>query len=101
MGSRLDLQTVLETVLGSSNVYFQPPETFKIPYPCIVYSRSDISAVFANGGPYIHHLQYQITVIDEDPDSLIPMRLADLPRCKFTRHYTMNNLNHDVYNLYY
>lgn len=101
MGSRLDLQTILEVVLGSSNVYFQPPESVNMHYPCIVYSRRLVDTTFADDGPYINRLQYQVTVIDKNPDSLIPMRLADLPMCIFERHYTVDNLNHDVYKLYY
>ena len=36
---RLELQDLLETVLGSQYVYFQPPATLRMRYPCIVYAR--------------------------------------------------------------
>jgi len=57
--------------------------------------------MFADDIPYTHHWQYQVTVIDKNPDSEIPARIANLPMCKFEHHYTSDNLNHDVYNLYY
>lgn len=38
MASRLDLQTFLEELLESKNVYFQPPESVKMKYPAIVYA---------------------------------------------------------------
>ncbi len=101
MGSRLELQTELETILGSRNVYFQPPETIKMAYPCIIYSRSSGDTQFANNKPYTFNIQYRILVVDKNPDSTIPDRIAQLPMCTFDRHYVTNNLNHDVFNIYY
>lgn len=101
MGSRLELQTELETILGSRNVYFQPPETIKMAYPCIIYSRNSGDTQFANNKPYTFNIQYRILVVDKNPDSAIPDRIAQLPMCTFDRHYVTNNLNHDVFNIYY
>ena len=101
MGQRLSLQSILETILGSRNVYFQPPATVKLAYPCIVYRRSDIDNAFADDIPYAVNKQYQVTVIDPNPDSLIPDKVGQLPKCIFDRHFTADNLNHDIYNLYY
>ena len=99
MGSRLGLQDLLETLVD--NVYFQPPESLKLNYPCIVYSRSDMDTKFADDIPYAHSKQYQLIVIDKDPDSSIPGKVALLPMCTFDRHYTANNLNHDIFDIYY
>ena len=101
MGSRLELHTLFETLLGSGNVYFQPPENVKMQYPCIKYSRSDMETLFAGDSPYVITKCYQVIVIDKNPDSEIPDKIAKLPLCSFERHYTVDNLNHDVYNLYY
>jgi len=101
MGSRLNLQTLLEALLGTRNVYFQPPETIKLSYPGIIYSRNSGETRFANNKPYAHQLRYNIMVIDKNPDSEILEKIASLPMCTFERHYTADNLNHDVYNLYY
>lgn len=101
MGDRLELQTELETILGSRNVYFQPPETIKMAYPCIIYSRVTGDTQFANNKPYTFTIQYRILVVDKNPDSLIPKKVAELPTCTFDRHYVTNNLNHDVFNIYY
>ena len=101
MASRLELQTLLEKTLGSRNVYYQPPESVKINYPAIIYSRDDIENVFADNSVYKQHNAYEIIVIDEDPDSEIPKKISVLPMCIFDRHYTSNNLNHDVFKLYF
>ena len=43
MKTRLELDEELVKILGSKNVYFQPPESLKLNYPAIVYSLSNIS----------------------------------------------------------
>lgn len=101
MGTRLELQTLLESLLGSRNVYFQPPPTVTLTYPCIIYERRGVDTKFANDQPYSHHRQYQVKLIDRNPDSALVDVLLNLPRCKMDRHYTADNLNHDVFNLYY
>jgi hypothetical protein len=97
MSSRLELQTLLEEILGSRNVYFQPPESVKMKYPAIVYGLEDIENTFANDGVYLSKRKYLITVIDEDPDSEIVEKISQLPTCRFNRHFESDNLNHDVF----
>lgn len=101
MGSRLDLQDLLEFILGSRNVYYQPPESIKIKYPAIVYRRNDIDNNFADDIVYMQNHTYQIIVIDADPDSEIVDRVSKLPMCRYDRHYTSDNLNHDIFILNY
>lgn len=101
MGKRVELHELLKTTTKLKYIYFQPPENVKINYPCIIYKRSSGDTQFADNTPYIHKLKYQITVIDSNPDSDIPGKIAMLPMCVFDRHYTSNNLNHDVFNLYF
>lgn len=101
MGSRLELHELLCGILGSRNVYYQPPATTKMQYPAIVYSRSDIVNEHANNNPYIQSLEYELTVIDRNPDSEYVKKISRLPLCAFDRHYTADNLNHDVFRIYY
>lgn len=101
MGTRLELQSLLESILGSRNVYFQPPETVRMSYPCIVYQRNDEVNQFADNRPYMHDKQYILTVIDKNPDSAILDKIAELPRSHYDRHFTADNLNHDVFTIYY
>ncbi len=99
MGQRLDLHGILETF--TENVYFQPPINVQLRYPCIIYKRDFADTKFANDKPYNHQLRYMITIIDPDPDSTIPDKVASMPMSLFNRFYTADNLNHDVYNVYY
>lgn len=52
MASRPDLQLLLEELLESRNVYFQPPESVKMNYPAIVYALEDIENAHADNGVY-------------------------------------------------
>jgi hypothetical protein len=101
MAPRLQLQTLLEALLGSRHVYFQPPPTVKMEYPAIVYSRSHIETNFADNKPYKNKKRYQVTIIDRDPDSDIHEKVAALPLCSYDRFFTADNLNHDVFNLFF
>ena len=101
MSNRIDLQAALERILGSRNVYYQPPESVKINYPAIVYSRDDVDSKYANNKKYIHTDRYEIIVIDRKPDNAAIDKILELPCCSFNRHYTADNLHHDVLTLYY
>lgn len=101
MPSRLELQTLLEEILGSRNVYFQPPESVKMNYPAIVYSLDSIENSFANDGVYSSKKRYLVTVIDKDPDSPIVDKIIVLPTCRFNRHFQSDNLNHYIFILYF
>lgn len=101
MGQRLQLQGILELIVGGENVYFQPPASDKMQYPCIVYKRDNALTRFADNMPYSYGKRYQLTVIDSDPDSDIPDKVAMLPKCTFKRAFVKSNLHHDVFNLYF
>lgn len=101
MGTRLELQSLLENIIESRNVYYQPPESVKIKYPAIVYSRENIDNVFADDLVYAQNHVYQLTVIDPNPDSEIVNKVSKLPMCRFNRHFKSDNLNHDVFILNY
>ena len=101
MAGRLELQTLLETILGSRNVYYQPPSSTQMKYPAIVYSRSDIKSVMADDTVYITENAYDITVIDKNPDSNVVAQIAKLSRCRYDRHFVSDNLNHDVFTIIY
>lgn len=101
MDRRLELHALLESILGSGNVYFQPPMGSRLSYPCIKYKRSNIDQQFADNKPYISRVRYQVIVISRDPDEPVVQKLAQLRMCIFDRHYTTDNLNHDSFNLYF
>lgn len=98
---RSELHTILKNLLGSNNVYFQPPQNIQLQYPCIIYKRDYAKTEFADNQPYEHTKRYQITVIDRNPDSTIPDKVAALPMCLFNRYFAADDLNHDVFNIFF
>lgn len=101
MASRLELHEVLCGLLGSRNVYYDPPESVKLVYPCIVYGLNNINNTFANNAVYTSRIGYKVTIIDKDPDSVLIEKMLKLPMCRFDRPYKADNLNHFVFTIYY
>lgn len=101
MGTRLELQTKLEELLGSRNVYYQPPSTVKMAYPAIVYNRADFTFRHANDEKYLIKKRYSIIVISKKPDDPVLDKLLALPFCSYETQYTSDNLIHDTFSLYF
>ena len=101
MERRLKLQSILEELLESRNVYYQPPESMKIEYPAIRYSVSDISSRHANNSKYSNFTRYEIIVINDEPDHEVIQKILELPLSSYDRHYVSDNLNHDTITLYF
>lgn len=101
MTRRIQLHQILVDLLGSTNVYFQPPSTVQMKFPCIIYSRDARDEKFADNILYLGKNRYSISVVDKNPDSDIPDKVGALPLTSFSQHYVVDNLNHDVYSTYY
>lgn len=101
MADRLDLHSLLQEMLGSEHVYYQPPESVKMQYPAIRYSKKEIDVVHANDSKYLLRDCYEIIVITRTPDPPIVKELLLLPYCKYDRPYISDNLYHNVLTIYY
>ena len=101
MASRLELHNKLIELLGNKNVYYQPPESVKMEYPAIIYSKADIDKKYADNSAYLLTKQYEIIVVDKKPDNPVIDKLLALPMCSYNRTYKSDNLNHDILTLYY
>lgn len=99
--SRTELSQLLRAALGSNNVYYQPPESTKIGYPCIIYSLNNEWALRANDKKYLNKRRYTVIVVDKNPDSLIPDKIGEFENSSFDRTYVSDNLNHFVYTIYF
>lgn len=98
---RLELHSLLVGVLGNNNVYFQAPPNTGMQYPCIIYAHDNAKTEFAGNHPYSRAKRYQVTVIDRNPDTLIPDDIGQLPLSSMNRAFTADNLHHYVFNLYF
>lgn len=103
MDRRIELDDLLKEIANAygAHVYYQPPSSVKMQYPAIRYERSRTDTDHADNLPYRIQIGYQITVIDRNPDSEITKAILKLPLCSYNRHYYADNLNHDVFIIYY
>ena len=102
MDRRLKLHEELCTLLGSRNVYFQPPESVKMRYPAIRYSLSRNQSFKADNKQYVNVKGYEVILIDDDPDSALPDIIqGHFMMCSFDRAYKADNLNHYAFTIYY
>lgn len=87
---------------GKDHCYFEPPANKQIHYPCIVYKYENDEDDFADNVRYRSFRRYTITIIDEDPDSEIPIKLKNtFPYCISDRNFAVDGLRHFVYTLFY
>lgn len=98
---RLELHNLLLSIMTNGNVYHEPPESVKLKYPCIVYERDRDFSFFANDERYNKRLRYTITLIDKKSVSDYIEPILALKYCTLDRHFTSDDLNHDVFTLYF
>ena len=101
INSRLSLHAIFEEILGSKNVYFQPPGSIRMQYPCIVYKLDDIPEKYADNENYISNYCYNVTLIDSDPDTDYVDKIKKIRYTKFVKHFSTQGLNHYVFTLNY
>lgn len=99
--SRLDFHNLLESVLGSKNLYFQPPLNMKMQYPCIRYTYSKDETAQADNNNYIRHREYQVVYISRSLDLDMVDKLLELPMSSVARTWTADGLHHIALDIYY
>ena len=97
MSKRLKVSEMLHEICD--NVYFQPPPSKSLSFPCIIYKGPKLNKIHADDDTYHLNEQYTITVIDSDPDSTLPEQVAMLKMCSMTQSFTSENLYHTVFTL--
>ena len=102
MGTTLELQNELKELLGSDNVYFQPPSNYQMSYPCFVFERGSGSQTNADNYTYRFTKRYTITHIGYDPDDdIIDKVVHHFQMIRYDNHFVNDNLQHDVFSLYW
>lgn len=96
-----DLRSDLVELHENDNVYYQPPESLKMQYSAIRFSRKNIDVKYANNTAHIMRNCYEVIVIDKKPNNPVIEKLLAMPYCSYDRHYVADNLHHDVLTLYY
>lgn len=101
MSDRLHLQAKFEAILGSRNVYFQPPASVSMRYPAIKYDFKDLRTRPANNSSmYVTSTGYECVLITKEPDTEYLQQIFKIPCCKFDRYYKASNLHHYTFTIY-
>lgn len=90
----------LAEIIGSEEVYYNPPSNIKMKYPACIVKLQSADSRYADSDPYLTAFRYQITLIQRVPDSAFIREITRIKRCKFIRSYNSDNLRHDVYEWY-
>jgi hypothetical protein len=102
MGRRLNLHEEFCTLLGTRNVYYDPPESVLMNYDAIRYKLGGKDIRRANDVAYQITDQYEGVVISDNPDCEVPdVILRHFSMCSFGRPYVADNLYHFPFTLYY
>jgi len=101
--NRQELHDKLCEVIGSSHVYYQPPETIRMKYPAIVYDMYRINQRFADDLNYRIMPAYSVTIIDKTTELDWVDRMFEMfsKYCSLERTYVADNLVHYSFILYY
>lgn len=99
--TRPEFHEFLIDISGCENAYFQPPASLKLKYPCLIYLLSGNGELIADDDIYHLKKEYQVIVVDRDPDSAIADRFIFNRRFKFQRSYQSDGLNHFVFTIKY
>lgn len=100
--SRVILNNKFKEFLGTGNVYFQPPESVKLKFPCIVYSLANIDTEKADNRTYNKANKYTVTLVHANPDNTLKEDILDkFEHISMNRIYVSDQLYHYVYTLYF
>lgn len=95
-----ELNELFVSLLGSHNVYFEPPTNVVMKYPCILYESQAMTTMHAGNVPFAIQDHYRVIVIDQNPDSPYPRKIAGMQGARAARPYVSDNLHHFPFDLW-
>lgn len=102
MDRRQKLHNLLKTVTGINNVYYQPPESVKIKYPCVIYSKKSKYTKRADNSVWGIVDRYEVTIVTNKADTDYADKILEhVQRSSYVRRFIANNLYHDTLSIYY
>lgn len=97
---RAELHEELAEILGSRNVYFQPPAEAQLACPCIIYTLAKVNNKHADDITYKRNFAFKVTLIHSDPDNVIVDKLMDMKYSEFDTSFKTQGRNHYVFTIY-
>ena len=101
MNNSTKLRQIFAGIIESDNVYFNPQDSIRLKYPCIIFNEAPGSIVRADNELYKFVRKYEFKYITKDPDETMVDKLLKLPMCSPGRIYASDNLYHYTFIIYY
>ena len=102
MRSRQTLQDKLEKILGTGAVYFQPPESKTLTYPCIVFELNDTDVTSADNRRFITYDRYHIKHLYKSINNCLKNTILDsFDYISHDNQMKVDGLYNDDFTLYY
>lgn len=99
-----ELRDKLYLVNNTKNVYYDPPESIRMEYPCFRFELNNIDVRHADNYAYARKPRWSVTYITRDVEEIeeVSRQMLDIFQyCNFDTSYRADNLQHSVYNLYF
>lgn len=102
MTDRMILQKKLCSILGTNNVYFEPPENIKLNYPCFIYFSGSPFTSSANNKLYLFTNSYNVTYIDINPcTDIIKIMLSNFDYITTGSSFVNDGLHHYTFDIFF
>lgn len=98
------LRDQLYLVNNTKNVYYNPPSSIRMNFPCFRFELNNIDVKHADNKAYARKPRWAVTYISrnlEDIEVVSKQMLDIFPYCNFDTSFRADNLEHAVFNLYF
>lgn len=102
MLKRVDIQEKFKFLLGSDNVYYQPPANLKMKYPAIVYSLDGLDVKRFDNTRLINKNCFSVThIYRNESENLVETMLKNFEYISFDNRSIVDGIYNDHYTIYW
>lgn len=101
MHKQQEVQSILESILGSRNVYFQPPASVQIKFPAFIYFTGRVNDRFADDSRYLKRRPYEVQYVSKTFDEKFVNDMLELPYCELNTTFKKDNVYHYNFTIYF
>ena len=102
MLKRVDIQDKFKFLLGSNNVYYQPPANLKMKYPAIVYSLDGLDVKRFDNTRLINKNCFSVThIYRNESENLVETMLKNFEYISFDNRSIVDGIYNDHYTIYW
>ncbi len=98
------LRDKLYLVNNTKNVYYNPPTSIRMEFPCFRFELNNLDVKHADNFAYSRKPRWAVTYITrdvEDVEKVAEQMLDIFQYCNFDTSFRSDNLEHAVFNLYF